>query len=84
MPIDSLIPDITVKFEGFKKSIFEDIQYYSHLDTSLMILDIGRILKEAEKDLPKDKFIELGRFASSILKDLGFDKEITIKLMLEY
>jgi len=71
MTTNSLIPDIMVKFETYKKDIFEDLKYYKQVDTLLILEDISLILREAKEDLPEDKFNELAGFVNSLLKDLG-------------
>ena len=71
MTINSLIPDVSVKFETYKKDIFEGIKYYKQIDTSLLLMDIAFVLLEAERDLPEDKFKELVSFANSLFEDLG-------------
>ena len=68
---NSLTPDILVKFETYKKDIFEDLKYYKQVDTLLILEDISLILRVAKEDLPEDKFNELCRFVNSLFKDLG-------------
>jgi len=71
MTTNSLNPNIMVKFETYKKDIFEGLKYYKQIDTSLLLMDIAFILLEAKKDLPEDKFNELMSFANSLFEDLG-------------
>ena len=71
MTTNSLTPDITVKFENYKKGIFEGMKYFKQIDTSLLIEELSLVLLEAKEDLPEDKVNELVSFVNSLFKDLG-------------